>query len=157
MSGQKSRVEVGKGSFPFAAAGVAILVIAVLLLGVTYASRTPYGAEVGVAADLDSAVNEYLAKNEKRFPTRRSFYNCAGFFESMFNGKQDVAIAIEQGAWRPGIEPDGSVGNLLIVSARREKDGEWQISSRPVPDATYDPSSRAADSPEHPCSLAKAQ
>ena len=151
MASETGGVEVGKGAIPYGAIGVAVLVIALLVVAVAYASRTPFGAEIGAAADLESAVNEHFAKNEKRFPMRKTYYNCAGFMDSMFSGKQDVAVAVEQGAWRPGVTPDGSTGNLVIAKAAREDEGPWRVSSRVKQDGTYDPSPKDAEDLNHPC------
>lgn len=153
MSRDNSRIEVGSGRFPIVPSVVALLILGLLVLGVAYAGRTPFGAEVAASEGAESAVKEYLAKNEKRFVSRMTFYNCAGFYDSIFSGGQDLAAAAELGPWRPGIAPDGSTGNLVIVSARKEKEGEWQVSSKPVPGATYDPSPIEADDPKHPCNL----
>ena len=153
MSRDNSRIEVGSGRFPIAPSVIALLILGLLVLGVAYAGRTPFGAEVAASEEAETAVKEYLAKNEKRLINRTTFYNCAGFYDSIFSGGQDLAAAAELGAWRPGIPPDGSTGNLIVVSAKKEKEGNWQVASKSVPGATYDPSPIAADDAKHPCNL----
>lgn len=154
-----SRVEVGAGQFPVVPAVLGLVVLALIVLGVAYAGRTPFGAEIGAPADLESSVNEYLGKNERRLSQRMTYYNCAEFVDSIFSGSQSVAVAVELGAWRPnsnvGPEAAADPGNLLIVAANKEKGGEWQFASKHVPGETYDPSPLTAADPKNPCNLAK--
>lgn len=151
MTNNDGRVHVGSAPFPFVSVGIAIVALIVIIIGVAYVSRTPYGATVTATQDLESAVNEHLGRVSPRFPQRKIYYNCSGFSESMFSSDQSFAVAIEQGNWRPNVEQTGGPGNLEIVKATKKGDEPWQIASKSIPDATFDPSEKAADSPEHPC------
>lgn len=153
MAQNDGRVQVGSAPFPFAAVGIAVGLLVVILLGVAYVSRTPYGAEVSAPPEVDAAVNEHLAKNSARFPLRRIYYNCEAFIESVFSSDQNFAIAIEQGNWRPGVQPVQGIGNLEIVKASRKGTEPWQISSVSIPNASFDPSAIPPDSPRHPCNV----
>ena len=96
-----------------------------------------------------------MAKNYNRFPQRRTYFNCAEFLDSIFSGKQNLAVAIEQGAWRPGTAQTTEVGNLVIANAKREGEGPWRIESKPIPNATFDPSPKLIENDDHPCNQAK--
>ena len=150
MAGNGGRVEVGRGKFPVGAVGIAIVVLIVVVLGVGYASRTPYGAEVPPHLELESAVNDYLGRLSPRYPTRKIYYTCSSFTESMFSSDQSFAVAVEQGAWRPNVEQTPTGGNLEIVHATKKGSEPWQVKSKSI-NATFDPSAKPADSPEHPC------
>lgn len=154
MANNDGRVHVGSAPFPFVSVGVAIVVLIVIIIGVAYVSRTPFGATVTATQDLDNAVNEHLGRVSPRFPKQKIYYNCSGFTESMFSSDQSFAVAVEQGNWRPNVEQSPGRGNLEIVKATKKGDEPWQIVSKPIPDATFDPSSKPADSPEHPCNRA---
>ena len=153
MTQNDGRVHVGSAPFPFAAVGISIVVLIAILLGVAYVSRTPYGAEVSAPPEVDTAINEHLAKNSARFPLRRIYYNCESFTESVFSSDQNFAVAIEQGNWRPGVQAVEGIGNLEIIRAARKGTDPWQISSVSIPNASFDPSAIAADSPRHPCNV----
>jgi hypothetical protein len=151
MANNDGRVHVGSAPFPFVSVGIAIAVLILIVIGVAYVSRTPYGATVTATQDLETAVNEHLGRVSPRFPKQKLYYNCAPFTESMFSSNQSYAVAVEQGNLRPGVEPDGGKGNLEIVKATKTGDSPWQITSKSISDATFDPSAKPADSPEHPC------
>ena len=153
MAQKDGRVHVGSAPFPFASVGVAAALLLAILLGVAYISRTPYGAEVSAPPEVDTAINEHLAKNSARFPLRRIYYNCESFTESVFSSDQSFAVAIEQGNWRPGVQTVPGQGNLEILRAIKKGDSLWQISSVSIPNASFDPSPIAADSPQHPCNV----
>lgn len=155
MSHDDSRIEVGGGSIPWVPVLFAVILIGLLVLGVAFASRTPFGAVVSAPPDAETAVKEYLGKSEQRFVVRTTFYNCGEFLESIRSGRQDLAVAAELGTWRPGFVPDGTPGNLTVLQASKEKDGEWRITSKPVPGAVYDPSPIETEDPSHPCNLTK--
>ena len=153
MTQDDGRVHVGSAPFPYAAVGIAIVLLIAILLGVAYSSRTPFGAEVAAPPEVDSAVNDHLAKNSARFPLRRIYYNCATFNESMFSDDQNFAVAIEQGNWRPGVQPTAGQGNLEILKALKKGESPWQISSASIPNASFDPSSKSIDDQTHPCNV----
>lgn len=153
MTQNDGRVHVGSAPFPFVAVGLAIVVLIAIVLGVAYSSRTPFGAEVSAPSGVDNAVSEHMAKNSARFPSRRIYYNCSPFSESMFSSDQDFAVAIEQGNWRPGVQAVPGVGNLEIVRAIKKEDGPWQISSVSIPNASFDPSAKSIEDPTHPCNV----
>lgn len=155
MARDTGRVDVGHGEFPFMAVGIAVVVMIAVVIGAAYASRTPFGAEIGATGDVDSAVNEHLAKNYSRFPQRRTYFNCAEFLDSIFSGNQNLAVAVELGNWRPGAEQTAMVGNLVVASAKQEGDGPWQVASKPIPNASYDPSPKLIEKDDHPCNQAK--
>jgi hypothetical protein len=154
MANNDGRVHLGSAPFPFVSVGIAIAVLIVIVIGVAYVSRTPYGAPVTATQDLETAVMEHLGRVSPRFSKQKLYYNCASFTESMFSSSQSYAAAVEQGDWRPDIQQDGSKGNLEIVKATKTGDSPWQITSRSIPDANFDPSAKPADSPEHPCNRA---
>lgn len=151
MANNDGRVHVGSAPFPFVSVGIAIAVLIVIVIGVAYVSRTPFGASVTPTQDLETAVMEHLGRVSPRFPKQKLYYHCAPFTESMFSSNQSLAVAVEQGDWRPDIQQDGSKGNLEIVKATKTGDSPWQITSRSIPDVNFDPSAKPADSPEHPC------
>ena len=150
MTQNDGRVHVGSAPFPFVAVGVAIAVLVAILLGVAYSSRTPYGAEVTAPPGVETAVNDHLGKFSPRFPQRRLYYNCGSFSETMFSSDQNFAVAIEQGNWRPGVQPVQAQGNLEILKAIKKGDEPWEISSVPIPNSSFDPSTKPADDPTHP-------
>lgn len=147
------RVEVGKAGFPFISVGVAVLVLVAILIGVAYASHTPYGAAVPATQDLETAVNDHLGRVSPRFPQRKIYYNCSTFLESMFSSDQHLAVAVEQGNWRPNVEQTPGSGNLEIVKATKKGDAPWEITSKSIPQGTFDPSTKDPDGPDHPCNL----
>ena len=153
MSQNDGRVHVGSAPFPFAAVGSAIAVLIVIMLGVAYVGRTPFGAEVSAPPEAETAVNDHLAKFSARFPQRRIYYNCGSFIETMFSSDQSFAIAIEQGDWRPGVQSVPGLGNLEILKAIKKDDSPWEISSVPIPNASFDPSAKKADDATHPCNI----
>jgi hypothetical protein len=144
------RIEVGGGSLPIGPIAIALVVLGLIVLGAAYASRTPYGAEVKLAPEVENAVKEHFAKTQLRVVARMTAYNCADFSESMLSGRQSYAAVIEGGAWRPGFEPDDS-GDLYISAFRRDGESDWQIASVRVPGERYDPS-EPKDDETHPCS-----
>lgn len=148
------RVEVGKAGFPFVSVGVAVVVLVVIVIGVAYTSHTPFGATVTATQDLETAVNEHLGRVSPRFAKQKIYFNCASFTESMFSSDQSFAVAVEQGNWRPEVASDASKGNLAIVHAKKKGTEPWQVTSKSIPDATFDPSTKPADNPEHPCNRA---
>jgi hypothetical protein len=119
MTQNDGRVHVGSAPFPFAAVGISIVVLIAILLGVAYVSRTPYGAAVSAPPEVDTAINEHLAKNSPRFPLRRNYYNCESFNESVFSSDQNFAVAIELGNCRPGVQPVEGIGILELFRAAR--------------------------------------
>jgi hypothetical protein len=71
----------------------------------------------------------------------------------MFSSDQSFAVAIEQGNWRPGVQVVPGQGNLEFLKAVKKGDSPWEISSASIPNGSFDPSSLAADSPQHPCNV----
>ena len=151
MANNDGRVHVGSAPFPFVSVGIAIVALIAIIIGVAYVSRTPYGAPITATQDLENAVNEHLSRVSPRFPQKKLYFNCLGFSESMFSSDQSYAVAVEQGNWRPNVEQTSAPGNLEIVKATKKGDEPWQITSKSIPDATFDPSEKPADSPDHPC------
>lgn len=151
MAGNGGRVEVGRGKFPVTAIVIAIVVLIAIVLGVAYAGRTPYGAEVSPTQELQAAVNDHLGRLSPRFPTRKVYYTCSSFSETMFSSDQSFAVAVEQGNWRPNVEQTPGPGNLEIVHATKKGSEPWQVKSKAFPAETFDPSAKPADSTEHPC------
>ena len=155
MRQDTGRVDVGHGRFPYLAVCIAVVVMVSVIIAAAYAGHTKYGAEVRPTMDLETVINDHLAKNSARFPKRKVYYNCATFTESMFSSDQNLAVEIEQGNWRPGLQTSDTKGNLEVLRAKKIGDAPWQISSASIPNATFDPSAVAADDPSHPCSIAK--
>ncbi len=153
MSRDDSRIEVGGGRFPVFPALIALVLLALVVLGVAYAGRTPFGSEVAVSEELSTAVKEYLGRNLPRFTSRTIFYECSGFLDTIFSDTEEYAAAAELGAWRPGFTPDGSTGNLVIASVRTVKNGQPEISSKVISGGTFDPSTIPGDDPRNPCNL----
>lgn len=155
MRQDTGRVDVGHGRFPYLAVCIAVVVMVSVIIAAAYAGHTKYGAEVRPTMDLETVINDHLAKNSARFPKRKVYYNCARFMESMFSSDQNLAVAIEQGNWRPGIQQSATGGNLEILRAKKTGDGPWQIASASIPNATFDPSAIPAEDPTHPCNIAQ--
>ena len=153
MRQDTGRVDVGHGRFPYVAVGIAVVVMIGVIIAAAYASHTKFGAEVKPTLDVEAVVNDHLAKNSARFPKQKMYYNCASFTESMFSSDQNLAVAIEQGNWRPGVQAVPGPGNLEVLRAVKKGESPWQISSTAIPNASFDPSFIAADSPQHPCNV----
>ena len=135
------------------AVGIAVVIMIGVIIFAAYAGHTGFGAEVRPTQDLEAVIGDHLAKNSARFPLRKIYYNCASFSESTFSSDQNLAVAIEQGNWRPGVQQSSVKGNLEILRAKKIGDSPWQISSVSIPDATFDPSSKHPDDPTHPCNI----
>ena len=153
MKQNDGRVHVGSAPFPFISVGIAVVVLIAILLGVAYSSRTPFGAEVSAPPEVETAINDHLAKFSARFPQRRTFYNCGSFSETMLSSDQNFAVAIEQWNWRPGVQPTQGQRNLEILKAIKKGDSPWEISSVPIANASFDPSAKQPDDPTHPCNV----
>ncbi len=153
MRQDTGRVDVGHGRFPYIAVGIAVVVMAVVIILAAYAGSSGFGAEVKPTQDLEAVINDHLARTSARFSQRKVYYNCASFTESTFSSDQHLAVAIEQGNWRPGVQQSTIKGNLEILKAKKTGDTPWQISSVSVPDAKFDPSAKQSDDPTHPCNL----
>lgn len=136
------------------AVGIAVVVMVVVIMLAAYAGHTGFGAEVRPTQDLEAVIGDHLAKNSARFPLRKIYYNCASFSESVFSSDQDLAVAVEQGNWRPGVQQSPVKSNLEVLRAKKAGDSPWQISSASVPNSTFDPSSKHPDDPTHPCNVA---
>lgn len=154
MRQDTGRVDVGHGRFPYAAVGIAVVVMIAVIIAAAYAGHTKFGAEVRPTQDLETVIGDHLGKNSARFPKTKIYYNCAEFFESMFSSDQNLAVAIEQGNWRPGVQQSEMKGNLEVLRAKKYGDSPWQITSAGFPNVTFDPSSKDPADPTHPCNVA---
>lgn len=154
-----TRLELGSDHLPVGMIAAAVGVLAAIVFGVAYFNRTPYGAVVTPPRDAEVAFKEYLAKNEPRMIGEYTFFNCAGFWESMFSGDQELAAAFELRGMRQLPEQDLSTmrplteeGDVAFVAGRKPKDGEWTVISKRA-NVKYPLALDAAVDVGHPCSL----